>query len=320
MYIEDQVSFREAKPLLERCGLFPVDCADYRVGIWDDMDNLVASGALVGDMLQMIAVDPAFQGEDLAAKVMTALILEAGRRGKSCVYMISKQSSARNFEGLGFRPVEEASSAVLLEWGRPGIDDFCASLKSLAEGSKKTGCIVMNANPFTLGHRYLAEEASKACEKVFILVVEEDKSEFPFEVRYALVKKGTEDLANVTVLPGSRYVISSLTFPAYFLRDAEKAKAESEMDAGLFAHYIAPALGISERFIGTEPLSASTNVYNAALKRLLPENGIEVREVTRLEIEGRPVSASEVRKLLKEGHREEACKLLPSCTADYLNS
>lgn len=318
MYTEDRVSFREAGPLLERCGLIPVDCADLRIGIWDAMDNLVATGALVGDMLQMIAVDPSCQGEDLAAKVVTALIREARARGSGCVYMISKQASARSFEGLGFRPVAETPSAVLLEWGSPGIDAFCASLRPLAEEGKRTACIVMNANPFTLGHRHLAEQASSACDRLFILVVEEDRSEFPFAARLELVKEGTADLPNVTVLPGSRYVISSLTFPAYFLRDAEKARAESEMDAELFARYIAPALGITERFVGTEPLSASTGVYNETLKRRLPPKGILVREIPRLEKAGRPLSASEVRALLREGRVEDACALVPSCTARYL--
>lgn len=295
-----------------------MDCADLRVGIWNSMDELAATGALVGDMLQMIAVDPACQGEDLAAKVITALLREARARGKNCVYMISKRASAPSFEGLGFRRAAETADAVLLEWGNPGIGEFCDGLRRLAEPEKKTGCIVMNANPFTRGHRYLAEQAAAAVDKLFILVVEEDRSEFPFGLRLELVKKGTADLPNVTVLPGSRYVISSLTFPAYFLRDAEKARAESELDASIFADRIAPALGITERFVGTEPLSASTDVYNETLKRLLPPKGIAVRELPRLEEAGEPISASRLRALLKEGRLEEACALAAPCTAEHL--
>ena len=320
MYTEDRVSFREAKPLLERCGLFPVDCADVRIGIWDDMDNLVATGALVGDMLQMLAVDPACRGEDLAAKVVTALLREARMKGITGVYMITKRAEAPKFRDLGLRPVAEAGAAALLEWGSRGIDACCENFRTFRTEDRPVGCIVMNANPFTKGHRYLAEQAAAACGRLFILVVEEDRSEFPFADRLALVRQGTADLPNVTVLPGSRYVISALTFPAYFLRDAEKAKAESELDAALFVRYIAPALEITERFVGTEPLSASTNVYNETLERMLPPAGVALRKLPRLELGGAPVSASAVRALLREGRLEEACALVPATTEEYLRN
>ncbi|MCQ2419897.1 MAG: [citrate (pro-3S)-lyase] ligase [Clostridia bacterium] len=317
MFTEGTVSFREARPLLEKCSLFPVDCADYRVGIWDSQDELAATGALVGDMLQMIAVDPAYQGENLAAKVVTALVREAGRRGIGCVYMIAKRQSAAQFQALGFKPAAETAAAVLLEWGSPGIAAFCKTLEAHRTLSR-TGCIVMNANPFTKGHRYLVEKVCEACERVIVLAVEEDRSEFPFDVRLALIREGLSDLPQVTVLPGSRYVISSMTFPAYFVRDAAKSLAESEMDAVLFGKYIAPSLGVTDRFVGTEPLSASTAVYNETLQRLLPQYGIELHIIDRTELDSSPVSASAVRKHIAENDREAALALVPETTADWL--
>ena len=319
MFTEGTVSFREARPLLEKCGLFPVDCADYRVGVWDSQDELAATGALVGDMLQMIAVDPVYQGENLAAKVVTALVREAGRRGIGCVYMIAKRQSAAQFEALGFKPAAVTAAAVLLEWGTPGIKEFCRSLESYRSG-QRTGCIVMNANPFTKGHRYLVEKACEACERVIVLAVEEDRSEFPFDVRLALIREGLSDLPQVTVLPGSRYVISSMTFPAYFVRDAAKSLAESEMDAVLFGQYIAPALGVTDRFVGAEPLSASTAVYNDTLQRLLPQYGIALHILARKEQENSPVSASAVRKHIAENDRAAAASLVPETTAAWLEA
>ena len=88
----------------------------------------------------------------------------------------------------------------------------------------KKSMIVMNCNPFTLGHQYLIEQASKESEEVIIFIVEEDKSVFPFNIRYKLVKEGCAHLKNVKVIPGTKYIISSATFPnfssfvrAYFL-------------------------------------------------------------------------------------------------------
>ena len=57
----------------------------------------------------------------------------------------------------------------------------------------------MNANPFTLGHRYLAEQAAARCDRLHLFVVESEKSRFPFAVRRTLVERGTADLPNVVV-------------------------------------------------------------------------------------------------------------------------
>lgn len=317
MFTEGTVSFREAKPLLEKCGLYPVDCAELRIGIWDAQDELAATGALVGDMLQMIAVDPVWQGENLASRVVSALIREAGLRGRSCVYMIAKRQSAGMFADMGFRQVAVTQTAVLLEWGSPGIEAHCALLRQYA-GEGRTGCVVMNANPFTRGHRHLIEQACAVCDRVFVLAVEEDRSEFPFAVRLALIRAGTADLPQVTVLPGSRYAISALTFPSYFVRDAEKARAESELDAELFGRYLAPALGVTDRFVAEEPFSPSTAVYNETLLRVLPGYGIAVHRIDRLTVDGRAVSATEVRGLLAAGKAEEVRPLVPQTTWDWI--
>ena len=78
----------------------------------------------------------------------------------------------------------------------------------------------MNCNPFTKGHLYLIEKASAESDHLFILIVEEDKSVFPFEKRMELVKRGTEHLDNIDVIPGGSYTISSATFPSYFAKEA----------------------------------------------------------------------------------------------------
>ena len=322
MFEEREIRFTEAEALLKRCGLNPVDRADYRCGLFDEEDELVATGALVGDMLQMIAVDPAYQGEDLAVRVVTHLVSEAARRGIFCLYLFTKSGSVRFFEGIGFRTVALVPGEVaLLEWGSPGIREYCRALEALRDpAAGKVAAVVMNANPFTAGHRYLAETAAGLCDKVFILAVEEDLSEFPFSVRLALIREGTADLENVCVIPGGRYVISALTFPAYFSRDATRSRLQSRMDAEIFARYIVPALGITDRFMGEEPFSPSTAIYNEEVKARLEKDGTAVHILPRLEKEEKAVSASEVRSLLAEGKTEDALRLLPETTAAYIKA
>ena len=59
--------------------------------------------------------------------------------------------------------------------------------------------------------------------------------------------------------------------------------------------------------------------YNAAMAALLPRHGVQVREIPRLEVDGQPVSASRVRRLLKEkGLCPEVLSLVPPTTAAYL--
>ena len=140
-----------------------------------------------------------------------------------------------------------------------------------------------------------------------------------------MVRRGVADLANVVVLSGGRYAVSSLTFPSYFTKEENLAKAHTAIDAEIFCRHIAPALGVTRRFVGTEPLSAVTAVYNETLKGRLPRAGIEVTELARLEKDGAPVSASRVRALLGESLKRpsaevltELAKLLPSSSLDYM--
>ncbi|MEA4930004.1 MAG: hypothetical protein VB026_00310, partial [Anaerolineaceae bacterium] len=172
-------------------------------------DRLAATGSLVGNILQGIAVDRELEGEGLASTVTTALLKKGMERGLNHFFLYSKPEEARLFEGLGFSFLASAKgrssglAASLLEWGRPGIASWWAFLKKESEGKPDgAGCVVVNCNPFTLGHRSLLGYASDRVPWLYVLVVQEDKSLFPFEVRLRLVREGSADLANVTVLPG----------------------------------------------------------------------------------------------------------------------
>lgn len=183
----------------------------------------------------------------------------------------------------------------------------------------KCGAIVMNCNPFTRGHLYLIETAAREVDVLYVFVVQEDKSVFPFQDRIRLVKEGTKHISNVTVLPSGQYMISASTMPGYFEKeDLQNEKLDASQDLGIFSQYIAPALNITVRFAGEEPLDHFTRQYNESMKEIFPEYGIKFMEIPRKEEEGEVISASRVRRLLKEKNWEEIRKMVPDCTYYYL--
>ena len=178
-----------------------------------------------------------------------------------------------------------------------------------------TGCIVMNCNPFTLGHRYLIEQAAKQVERLYVMVVREDCSLFAYTERKAMVEQGVADIENVNVIDGSDYAISRATFPTYFLKRLDDA-ADTQMllDLDLFRRHIAPALGATVRFVGTEPTDQLTRRYNQLMHEVLKD----VREINRLEKDSNAVSASRVRKAMEEGDMNTIRQLVPLTTLPYI--
>lgn len=177
------------------------------------------------------------------------------------------------------------------------------------------GVVVMNCNPFTLGHRYLIEQAAKQVERLYVMVVKEDCSLFAYTERKAMVEQGVADIENVNVIDGSDYAISRATFPTYFLKRLDDA-ADTQMllDLDLFRRHIAPALGATVRFVGTEPTDQLTRRYNQLMHEALKD----VRETARLEKDGYAVSASRVRKAMEEGDMNTIRQLVPPTTLPYI--
>lgn len=296
--------------LLESVGLCQDAPPEEIVLIWDN-DRLVATGARQEHILKYIAVDPAYQGEGLTATVLTALKEAALRSGYRHLFLYTKPKNKYQFGSLFFYPIAQTGDVLLMEDRRDGVGSFLRTLpRPCTEG--KIGAAVMNCNPFTLGHRYLIETAAKQCDHLYIFILSEDKSQFSAHDRMEMAKAGTADLENVTVLPTGPYLISSATFPTYFLKDRDKAQAHCDLDIAVFSRHFIPYFGITCRFVGTEPLSPLTEQYNQALKEKLP---IPLIEIPRLEQDGLPVSASSVRAKLP--HIKH---LVPESTYTYLNN
>ena len=304
---------------LHRCGIDSDPGVERTILLWDD-GELIAAGSRQHNVLKCIAVDPARQGEGLTGTLMTHLRQDAFDAGFRHLFLYTKPQNQTMFSSLFFYPIAKTADVLLMESSRNGIDRFIDSLeKPRREGT--VGSIVMNCNPFTRGHRHLIETAAAQCDWLYVFVLSEDRSFFPAADRMELVRQGTKDLPNVTVNPTGQYLISSATFPTYFLKDkAPAADIHCLLDIAVFTRYFVPAFSITRRYVGTEPLSPVTNAYNQALLAGLPPRGIEVREITRRELDGAPISASRVRALLQEGKLAELEPLVPPTTYRYLKS
>lgn len=329
---------------LKRNGL-RFDDMHYYVAITDDDGEMIAGGGLKGNVIKCVAVDDAHKGEAIANTLISHLIAHANEEGHSNVMLFTKPKNRQLFESLSFRLLAEAPEAVLMETGIGGINNTVEALKKIREESEKykeynkeckeegktnlnpstpqplttttplRGVVVMNCNPFTLGHRYLIEQAAKQVERLFVMVVREDCSLFAYAERKAMVEQGVAHLENVTVIDGSEYAISQATFPTYFLKRLDDA-ADTQMllDLDLFRRHIAPALGATVRFVGTEPTDRLTRRYNQLMHEVLAD----VRETARLEKDGNAVSASRVRKAMEQGDMSKIRQLVPPTTLPYI--
>lgn len=307
---------RKAEGFLQANGL-DLETVDSYYGIWDDDGELLAGGGLYRGVIRCIAVSERARSLGLAAPLVSRLIAEASERGYANVKVFTKPENAAIFESLGFREIGRAPKAILMENGR-GIEDYKKALSGFRRPGK-TGVAVMNANPFTLGHKYLLERAAASLDHLLVIPVQEDLSAFTYEERLGMLRRGTAGIPGVEVLEGSDYAISAATFPSYFLKRADVV-AENQMllDADIFSRHIAPALGATVRVVGEEPRDAATARYNETLKALLPARGIEVLELPRYALDGEPLSASDVRKALDNKDLSKAWRLTPPETHPYL--
>jgi len=308
---------KEWTSFLTRSGLTPEEDPEKTVLVWDD-GELIATGSRQGNLLKYIAVSPMRQGEGLTATLLTQLRQDAFAAGYSHLFLYTKPQNRTMFSSLFFYPIVQTDKVLLMENQRDGIQSFLDTLP-VESCTGTVGAAVMNCNPFTLGHRYLIETAAKECDRVYIFVLSEDRSRFSAADRMEMVKRGTADLSNVTVLPTGPYLISSATFPTYFLKEREKAaEVHCRLDIEIFTKYFVPKFGITRRYVGTEPLSPMTGQYNDALRQYLPGSGIELREIPRLEKAQTPVSASAVRAHMDAGDAEALRAIVPETTYGYL--
>ena len=292
-----------------------------------------ATGSISGNVLKCIAVGENFKSRNLTGNLLTRLISKEYQKGNTDLFLFTKPKNKEIFGQLGFFPVYEIeNNVVLMENNMSGLDSYIEKLKSetlkafsnLSETElkdSKAASIVVNCNPITRGHLYLIEKAASESEILHLFVVEEDRSVFPFSVRYRLVREATAHIKNLVLHSGSNYIISNSTFPSYFIKDSKQiVDLHARLDLGIFSEKIAPAIGIKKRYAGDEPLCPVTSNYNRFMSEILPSKGVEFEIIKRLENGGEPVSASRVRKLLADKEYENIKKIVPEATYNFLIS
>ena len=327
----DSYGMKQVTDLLIQEGIRLDGNLDYTCGIYDEDYNVIATGSCFGNTLRCFAVSASHQGEGLLNEVISHLIQYQAERGNFHLFLYTKIASAKFFGDLGFKEIARVQDTLVFMENRSG--GFASYLQGLKKetltqkgdfdaSGKKIGAIVMNANPFTLGHQYLAEKAAAACDLLHVFIVSEDASLVPFTVRKRLVMEGTAHLSNIVYHDSGPYIISSATFPSYFLKDqAAVIDGHARLDLAVFTR-IADALGINCRFVGEEPASQVTGIYNQVMEASLPAAGISCIVIPRkAQADGKkPISASTVRTCLHDGNWEALEDLVPPTTLSYFRS
>lgn len=320
--LDNERQFAEVQEFLRRFELAFDRNVDYTVSLHTG-EEMVGTGSFAGKVLRNIAILPQYQGDGYNSIIVSQLIQELSRRGIFHYFVFTKPEKAVLFESMGFTEIVRAEPyAALLETGLGSVESYCRQVNNAAGHlpDGKRAALVVNCNPFTLGHREVIMQAAQENDSVIVFVVSEDRSAFPFSVRLRLVKAGVADLPNVAVVPTGDYCVSQATFPAYFTRAQDAADAQAKLDATLFAARIAPAVGISARYAGEEPYCPVTAKYNQMLSLVLPKLGVEFKVVPRKAAAGDVISASKVRELLKVNAWDDIKRLVPDTTYQFLKS
>ena len=310
----------------------------------EDGNEILAGSGLDGNVIKCVAVSESARSEGLMNILVSRLIVIAREEGRESVKAFTKPENEGIFKSLGFALIASSPKAILMENGRGGLPEYKKYLASLARPGRN-GAIVMNANPFTKGHRYLVEQAASQVDNLYVIVVKEDRSRFPYVERKAMIEAGCAGLDNVVVCEGSDYAISAATFPTYFLKKLDDATdTQIALDLDLFVNHIAKPLGVTVRFAGSEPEDALTRRYNELMAEILPGTSVAVVrqdhqpdselvegsavrqarrpidfvEIPRLEQKGKPLSATSLRRALDKGNLKEAMEYIPKSTVPYL--
>ncbi len=302
----------QVNALLEQEGIRRDGNLDYTCGIFDDGWQLIATGSCFRNTIRCLAVSSAHRGEGLLNQIIGRLMEVQLLRGNTHLFLYTKPETVKFMSDLGFYEIARVGGKlVFMENRRNGFSRFLAGLEQPAVAGQRVAGIVMNANPFTKGHLHLVTRAAEGNDTVHLFLLSEEAGPIPFAVRKRLVQAGTAHLDNVIIHESGPYLISSATFPSYFLKDTDTViRTQAELDLKIFGK-IAEKLGIQRRYAGQEPSSHVTALYNRVMAEKLPQQGVEFVEIPRLTVGGAVISASTVRQAIKEKRLETVWALLP---------
>ncbi len=315
----DSRNQHQVDALLQAEGIRRDKNLSYTCGVFDEDMRLIATGSSFGNTLRCLVVASDHRGEGLMNEVVSHLMERQLAQGNSRVFLYTKPQSARLLGDLGFYEVARLEDVVFMENRFGGFAGYLRQLERTRRPGR-SAAIVMNANPFTRGHRYLIERAASENDWLHLFLLSEEAGPIPYAVRKRLVQEGVADLPNVILHDSDAYIISSATFPSYFLREGDAAiLAQAGLDLAVFGR-IAQVLDIRARYAGEEPDSHVTSLYNRTMAARLPKMGIAFREIPRLREQGQVISASTVREAIQRGRLDQVAWMLPNTTRSYFES
>jgi [citrate (pro-3S)-lyase] ligase len=319
--LNDEIERKELKEFLKNYDLGFEKDIDYSLAIRSE-GNIIGTCSKAKNVLKCFAVSEEMRGEGLTSILVSTMLDKLFGEKIFHSFIFTKPGEKSKFISLNYKFIYETWDVALLEHGKYDINKYLEEMKLKNNiNDEEKAALVMACNPFTLGHKYLIEKMAKENKNVLIFVVEEDRFLFPFNVRYELVKRGVKHLKNVKVVPSGEYLISSSTFPSYFLKgDSKIEEIYTQLDVGIFAKYFCSKLNITKRCVGEEPYCKVTNKYNKTLGKVLNEFNIEFCEIERKKYDDKYISASLVRQLLREGKLSLTKDIIPKVTWDFLNS
>ncbi len=326
----DKRAVRQMDALLEKEGIERDKNLDYSIGLFDDNYDLVATGSCFANTLRCMAVSSEHQGEGLMNQIISHLIEFQYSRGNTSLFLYTKCNTARFFGDLGFYEIARVEGKVVfMENRRTGFSDYLKRLQretsAFLESRKRTGrenrCRHHECQPIYPGPPLSGRTGCLAAvDLLHVFVVSEDASLVPFSVRRQLVAEGCADLSNVVCHETGPYMISNATFPSYFLKDSDTViRSHAKLDIQVFLR-IAKALSVTDRFVGEEPFSQVTGIYNQVMAEELASAGLNCHVIPRKADEDGAISASEVRCLIRDGNFDALKKKVPACTFRYFTS
>lgn len=287
-----------------------------------DKGKIISTGSAEGNILKYFFSDEEYQGQGTMSIIYNSLLNHLIENNIPSFFVFTTPNNKTIFNSLGLSDVYATARVALFEGGFYNYNRWIDKVKSsIKDKDDKRGTIVVNCNPMTRGHKYLIEKALEYVNDLLVFVVEEDRSIFPFEDRFNIVKNELSHDDRIRVIEGGPYIISQATFPTYFIKKKdEMLDIYTELDGSIFADKIAKDLAIDVRFFGTEPTDLVTLAYNESMKDILSSRDIDVKIIERKSLDKTIISASYVRKLLKENRIDEAFKYLPDSSINYLKS
>lgn len=348
---KDETLTKQLENLLQQEGIAKDGNLDHSIGLFDENGEMIATGSCFKNTLRDLAVRDDHRGEGHMITIVNALKEYETARGITHIFLYTKPKYEGIFESLGFhRIVLLEGKLIFMESMEGGFRAYVENLKKETRAFMETeagkqiaasvkdkdadpaegglaetaglvqSAVIMNANPFTCGHKFLLQTAASQSDLVHVFLVSEEMSLIPFEVRERLVKEGTTDIPNLVFHRTGDYIISSATFPSYFLKDQDTViTSHASLDVEVFCH-IAKALGISKRFVGDEPFSHVTSMYNKIMDEGLSRAGMRLIIIPRKEQDGNVISASSVRKMIQEDHIDDMRDRVPETTYRFFKS